>query len=617
MEKYEIQSKRIATFLAQVKDKKIVIPNIQRPFVWGSTDVCKLVDSLYKDFPVGYVVTCVMPQVHLKDGSLSANTIVLIDGQQRMTALKAAILGDFIVDKNYSKKRVRIAFNPVTEEFKVSDVTIEQSKKWISDISVPFESVFSEDGKGLDFSDIKNQYFIDNPDLQKDDRKDDYKKVGNSFSRLEKIINNHVGVIELSSRLDIETITEIFVRINSTGKRLNQTDFVMSKIAADTAHGGDYLWKTIEYFCHTAQKPEFWDDAVEKDPEFMKTDYAKMIRWLKDEKDDLYDPEYSDLIRVAFVSQFNRGKLSEFVSLLSGRDFDKRIFDEKIIEDTFLRFDEGVRNFINENNFKGFLQIIRSAGFISPTLIHFSGVLNFSYILYLKLKSKLRQLRGNDSSFEHIIRRWFVFSILTNRYTSSQETTFDEDIKRINDGRFEAYFESETKLVDDFWTRELPKALETSSASSPLLGIFWAAQVKANDNSFLSTNISIRDMLYSGSGDIHHLFPKDYLKKNNCNQQSRYNQIANLVYIDSNVNKSIGNKSPKDYLNLVSNQTSKRISNQIYICNITSKKELQENLTMNCIPSGFDKMVADDYDKFLNKRRKLMAQKIREYYESL
>jgi hypothetical protein len=613
MEKYEVQTKSIAKFLEQVKNKEIVIPNIQRPFVWGSTEVCKLIDSLYNGFPIGYVVTCATARVYLKDGSLSKNEILLIDGQQRMTALKAAILGDEVVDKNYSKKRIRIAFNPTTEEFRVLDAAIEQSKKWISDISVPFLSILSKDGDGFGFSSIRNRYFTDNPELSDDERK----RVEMSFGLLEKILNKHIGVIELSSRLEIEIITEIFVRINSTGKRLNQTDFVMSKIAADTAHGGDHLWKTIEYFCHTAKKPEFWSETVAKDQEFMTTDYSKMIRWLKDEKDDLYDPEYSDLIRVAFVSQFNRGKLSEFVSLLSGRNFDARTFDEKTIEDTFIKLDKGVQDFINENNFKGFLQIIRSAGFISPTLIHFSSVLNFAYILYLKLKSRSRQLRGNDSNFEHIVRRWFVFSILTSRYSSSQETTFDEDIKRINGDQFDAYFESETKLSDDFWNRELPKTLETSSASSPLLGVFWAAQVRANDNIFLSKDMLVREMISANEGDIHHLFPKDYLKKNNYNQQSKYNQIANLVYIDSNVNKSIGNKSPKDYLALVKSQMSKRTSNQNYICGITSKEELQENFRMNCIPSDFGNMAAEDYDTFLNKRRKLIAQKIREYYESL
>jgi hypothetical protein len=611
MEKYDVQSNSIAFFLEKVQKKVIVIPNIQRPFVWGSTEVCKLIDSLYKGFPIGYIVTCETNRVHLKDGGFSKNTILLIDGQQRMTALKAAVLGDAVVDKDYSEKRIRIAFNPVTEEFRVCDAAMEQSKKWISDISVLFRSVLCDSDDGFGFSTTKSQYFTDNPMLSDDE----CRKTERSFGLLEKIISRRVGFINLSDNLDIETITEIFVRINSTGKRLNQTDFVMSKIAADTEHGGDRLWKTIEYFCHAAKTSEFWK-KIEQDKDFMATEYAKMIEWLKDEKDDLYDPDYSDLIRVVFVSQFNRGKLSEFVSLLSGRNFDKKTFDEEIIENTFTKLDEGIRNFIDESNFTGFLQIIRRAGFISPSLIPSSSVLNFAYILYLKLKLKSRQLRGNDSHFERIVRRWFVFSILTGRYNSSQETMFDEDIKRINNDQFDVYFENETTLSDDFWNHELPKVLETSSVSSPFLSVFWASQVKANDNSFLSKEMLVREMI-AGDGDIHHLFPKDYLKKNNYNQQLKYNQIANLVYIKSDVNKSVSNKPPKDYVALVKSQMTKRTSNQTYICDMQSNQELQDNFRMNCIPSGFDKMTAEDYDTFLNKRRKLMAQKIREYYESL
>lgn len=110
------------------------------------------------------------------------------------------------------------------------------------------------------------------------------------------------------------------------------------------------------------------------------------MQWLKTENEDLYDPEYTDLIRVAFASQFNRGKLSDLVSLLSGRNFETRTFESEIAEKSFERLKAGVLNFINETNFKRFLMIIKSAGFISPKLIRSQNALNFAYIVYLKLK---------------------------------------------------------------------------------------------------------------------------------------------------------------------------------------------------------------------------------------
>ncbi len=91
----------------------------------------------------------------------------------------------------------------------------------------------------------------------------DRKKVGKVLQRLRKIINNHVGLIELAEDLDIETVTEIFIRVNSAGAELSQADFVMSKIAANETYGGNMLRKAIDYFCRLAVAPEFLG-AIEK-----------------------------------------------------------------------------------------------------------------------------------------------------------------------------------------------------------------------------------------------------------------------------------------------------------------------------------------------------------------
>ena len=67
----------------------------------------------------------------------------------------------------------------------------------------------------------------------------------NSLANLTAIAKKQIGLIELSHDLDIETVTEIFIRINSKGTVLSQADFVMSKIAADQKFGGQELRKCI------------------------------------------------------------------------------------------------------------------------------------------------------------------------------------------------------------------------------------------------------------------------------------------------------------------------------------------------------------------------------------
>ena len=596
MQKYSVNQHLIETLLAWVNSGEIAIPEIQRPFVWDSSKVRDLMDSLYQGYPIGYVIAWRNPNVRLKDGSMSEGKKILIDGQQRVTALTAAILGQYVINKTYQRVKIKIAFNPITEKFEVQNPAILKDKTWLHDIS---EAI---NGK-TDLFEIAENYFELNPDADK-------KHVRNSFSNLINIPKKQIGLIELSHDLDIETVTEIFIRINSKGVVLSQADFAMSKIASNTDYNGNELRKAIDYFCHLAIAPEFYKHIVDNDKDFAKTDYFQKMQWLKTENEDLYDPDYNDLIRVAFTSQFNRGRLSDLVSLLSGRNFETRTFEDVIAEQSFSTLKNGVNNFINETNFKRFLMIIKSAGFISPKLIRSQNAINFAYIVYLKLK----ELNVNSVSIESYVRRWLVYSILTGRYSGSPESSFDFDIKQISQKPFDEYLKEkeEGELSDAFWNASLPQSLDTSVASSPYFHVFLASQVKANDRGFLSKDVLVGDLI-SLRGDIHHLFPKDYLKKHGLDR-SKYNQIANYVYMQSEINIKVGNKPPKDYFEIIKTQMQE---NNRQVSGLATEQELLENLKMNCVPSEIMEMTIENYNEFLNLRRKQMALKIKDYYFGL
>ncbi len=594
MQKYAVNQHLMETLLAWVKSGEIAIPEIQRPFVWDSSKVRDLMDSLYQGYPIGYVIAWKNPNVRLKDGSLSEGKKILIDGQQRVTALTAAILGQYVINKTYERVKIKISFNPIDERFEVQNPAILKDKTWLHDIA---------DAINGDLFEIAEKYFELNPDVDK-------KQVRNAFSTLVNIPKKQIGLIELSPDLDIETVTEIFIRINSKGVVLSQADFVMSKIASNTEYNGNELRKAIDYFCHLAIAPEFYKHIVDNDKEFAKTDFFLKMHWLKTENEDLYDPDYNDLIRVAFTSQFNRGRLSDLVSLLSGRNFETRTYEDTIAEQSFATLKTGVYNFTNETNFKRFLMIIKSAGFISPKLIRSQNAINFAYIVYLKLK----ELGVNSVAIESYVKRWLVFSILTGRYSGSPESVFDFDIKQVSVKPFDEYLKEkeEGELSDAFWNASLQQSLDTSVASSPYFNVFLASQVKANDRGFLSKDVLVSDLI-SLRGDIHHLFPKDYLKKHDLDR-SKYNQIANYVYMQSEINIKVGNKAPKDYFELVNSQM---LNNNQLVSGISNEQQLLDNLKMNCIPTEIQQMNIDDYNDFLTLRRKLMATKIKEYYHSL
>lgn len=598
MQKYTVNQYFVNNILNWVQEKEIAIPEIQRPFVWDSVKVRDLMDSLYRGYPIGYIIAWKNPDVRLKDGRISGGKKILIDGQQRITALRAAILGEKIINKDYKEEKISISFHPVTEEFATLTPAIEKDKSWIQDIS----KLMCKDG-GL-FKDV-NDYCQKNPSV-------DRELIEKNIEKLLQIKSKQVGFIELDANLEIETVTEIFIRINSMGVVLSQADFAMSKIASyDTEDNfGVNLRKCIDYFCHISREPQFLKTISESDSEFKKTIYHQKISWLKNENDDLYDPDYSDVLRVSFTKQFERGKMSDLVSLLSGRNFETRSFEQDIMDDSFQKLRDAVLDFINETNFKDFLMAIKSSGFTSRDLISSQNALNFAYALFLKLREK----GENRDKIKRIVSRWYVMSLLTSRYSGSPESQFDFDIKQVSKEGAETFLESieRADMSEAFWNESLVQELDKASINNPYINLFFAAQNKTSDKGFLSTDITVGNMIEL-RGDIHHLFPKKYLKEKGL-RRGDYNQIANFVYAQSEINIKIGKKAPKEYMKEVFDQCRGK---KIKYGGITDEKVLTENMKQHCIPDDFFEMDIDDYQNFLKQRRKLMAKKIEKYYKSL
>lgn len=594
-QKYSVNQHQISTFLAFVRDGQIAIPEVQRPFVWDSSKVRDLLDSLYKGYPIGYVITWQNPNVRLKDGRLSEGKKILIDGQQRITALRASILGEYVVNKEYERVLIKIAFNPQTEAFEVQNPAIRKDRAWIPDVSEVLNA--------SSLIKMVRDYTQLNPEA-------DPNAVEQNISHLLGIQTKQVGTIDLAHDLDIETVTEIFIRINSQGVVLSQADFAMSKIASSERFNGPNLRKAIDYFCHLAVAPQFYEHIRDNDKEFAATDYFRAMAWLRDEKDDLFDPSYTDMLRVAFTSEFTRGKLSDLVSLLSGRNFETREYEESIAIDTFDRMKASTLRFMKEDYFKKFVMIIRSSGFIDPGMIRSKNALDFAYIVYLKLRAEGMP----QAQIGRLVSRWFVFTVLTSRYSGSAESAFDYDIRRMASHSFPDFLSSveQAELSDTFWEFALMQRLDTSVISSPVFHVFQAAQVKAQDRGFLSRDITVADILLY-KGDVHHIFPKKYLQSN---QKSRgdYNQIANYVLMQQEINISIGAKSPDTYFKEIQKQCH---GGALRYGAIDHPQELEDNLRAHCIPMSIFDATVDDYDAFLEQRRRLMAAKIRAYYESL
>lgn len=191
---------------------------------------------------------------------------------------------------------------------------------------------------------------------------------------------------------------------------------------------------------------------------------------------------------------------------------------------------------------------------------------------------------------------------------------FDFDIRQIEANGLASYTASviENELPASFWSGMLPQLMDTSSSISPYFLCYKAAQVKLADKGFLSRDITVLDLLLNRS-DVHHVFPRGYLKKQGL-PRGRYNQIANFVIAQSEINIAIGDKPPEVYFRELTGQ-----------CNGSSKKyggimdldDMRANMRTSCVPESMLDGEISDYDDFLDQRRKLMAQKIKTWFEAL
>lgn len=366
---------------------------------------------------------------------------------------------------------------------------------------------------------------------------------------------------------------------------------------------------TILLIC--ANDGTFYNKIKEKDQIFASSGYLGKLEWLKDDKETVYDPECDDVLRVAFMHRCKRAKLADLVAMLSGRDFETREFKEEIVESTYKELEAGINNVIKEYNFNQFMLAIRSAGFTSKKLVNSVMAIDFAFAVYLLLQES-KEVPVDE--IKSLVQRWYVLSVLTGRYSASPESSFAKDIRAIGENGVKATLKSieDATLSDAFWDVQLNQNLTYVSSINPTYQVFLAAQNFFKKDSLLS-HIPVGELVNLG-GDIHHIFPKQYLVDNGFDKHD-YNQVANYAYLDTPLNIKIGKKSPKEYMNEALNAV--KGSQDTSFKSIKSEAEFLQNLEDNCIPAEILDMDVNNYQEFLEVRRVKMTQLIKLYYCSL
>ena len=570
----------IAQLVEYVDTGIIALPELQRPFVWDAVKVRDLFDSLYRGMPIGVIILWEIyegaPSKPIGGNKVESPKYVVIDGQQRLTSFYAVIKNRGVFSKNFRQTKLKIAFNLLDERFEVWDAAIEKDPRWIPNISEIFE-------KGNSFSFVKDLI----QKLKGSGIEFSEDKIASEIGRIYNIQDFKVQAIELFSKVDLEEVAEIFVRINSKGKVLNQSDFIMTLMSVYWDEGR----KEIEEFCEKSRKA-----PVEKnDPSPFNVIGI--------------EPYPENIVRSLIGYGFLRGRLKYAYLALRGRDLETEQESEEVRERNFSILKESQKEVLDLTNWHGFIKEISDAGFVNRSLITSDNAFYATYSIYLLLK-KFGVDYDTISSF---IKEWFAFSILTQRYTSSPESVIERDLMMFKDVTSKNVYEIVKKmrniidvtLTDDYWKLTLPNNLETSSTRSPSFVLYLASLVR-KDAYILFSDTKLKDYLSplfkfkKKPIDIHHIFPKNYLKKLGIEDRKLVNQVGNLVYVEYKKNIKIADKPPKEYFEDLQ---------KIY-----STESLEEMLNSHAIPENFFEM---DYQTFLNERRKLMAKEIGKYFKTL
>ena len=290
----------VGDLISDVKNGRIGLPDLQRPFVWKDNKVRDLLDSMLRGFPIGYIMLWESPAQYDRTSHIGKNDKIyqapddlVIDGQQRLTALLAAMEGVPIKDKNYKERTIKISFNPITRDLKVWSQAYERSAEYISAIS----EIFAAD-KDHSVTKYRKKYIrtVNDARAQKGDdplTEDEEIVIEENINAVLDLRKYSLPTMRILAVADEEAVSEIFVRVNSGGQKLTEKNFIETLLAVFDNDVHDQINK----FCEESRKP---------------VDGTAFNHILK------VDPVH--LIRVAVGVGFHRARLKYAYQLMRGKD---------------------------------------------------------------------------------------------------------------------------------------------------------------------------------------------------------------------------------------------------------------------------------------------------------
>ncbi len=540
----------IQQLVADIQRGQIRLPELQRDIVWKAPQVRDLLDSIYRGYPTGSILTWETDDpVPLRTFGVDQDSVdnmkyqLLLDGQQRLTTMSAVLRGVDITVKG-RKRPIHILFNLEHPEHPPGMTELGQT----DDYSDPANTTTDPTSDSqlatfaLHSNRLANQpHWVSVTEALKapsdanilksagvssfDDPR--YEKYTNRLARLRGIARYTYRVNILDGDKTYEEVTDIFVRVNSLGTKLKGSDLALAQI---TARWPGSLKIFQEYTAQTAQQDFDLDMSV----------HLKVL--------------------VSIATGQSRFR---FVSRVASSEFPK----------SWKRATDGISFAINflKSNIGIEAPMLLSSPYIIVALAVYGDAHNHEI--------------SNEEAI--LLRRWCLAASTKGRYSGSSETALDEDISAILNGNgakalLQNLERQAGRLAID------PVELIGASIRSPHYKTMFLAFRDAGATGWDGVRISLDHSGNKFRIQSHHLFPKALLSGR---PDSEVNDLANLAFITASKNQGIGKTEPSKYL-----------------ANIE-----KEELVKQCIPSDRRYWRIPRYEAFLERRRKLIAKRLNEF----
>ena len=575
--------------IEKIDTGELGLPELQRPFIWKDSKVRDLFDSMMRGYPIGYLMLWECPALEKKKSigvdthSYDSPKEVIIDGQQRLTSLYAVMKGKKVINSNFDEKFIVISYCPLQNKFEVGYQATKKDPEWIYNISDLFISTNTYKFIG-DFISRLSEYRISKGLVLTDDEQNAIVERINGVYNLK---THTLPVFDIKANAEEEDVSEIFVRVNSGGVSLKQNDFILTLLSL------------------------YWDEGRREIEQFSR-ESTFPTKGKTTAYNQITAVTAQDVIRVVMAYAFDRARLKYGYKLLRGADFEKKgAVDDTLRIQRFEILKEKLPDVLDVHCWHEFIKAIMNAGYLSEEIILSKNAIFYSYALYLIAKHRFNASYNENM---HLTSLWFFYVSLVSLYTGAFESTVENHLNTIKTfSTLDEYKDfilsrAEERLTNDYFEITLvgSEGLAVSGRGNNAWNAYVAALNIMNAKILFSkSNLLVSKLFEPGTDgnrkslEKHHLFPKAYLKSQGYTD-SKINQMANYAFIDWKDNMDILDEAPSVYYPAV--------------CAGMSTEQIRAMEDENALPHGWENML---YEDFLVERRKLMAAKIKEAFESL